>query len=92
MNKANAETAAFLKKYFDVSSSTIPTDVFITRMLQEYSNVLGNENVDQIAEDFTYKIHELFDPEYVDTRDLIHRTKTSGMIGLILQVFKDIKS
>ena len=91
-SKAHSETLTFLKKYFDLNSSAIRTEVFIHRILQEYEGLWGTDNVEQIIEDFTYKIHEIFDSELIDTRDLMQRTKNDGMIGLILQIFKEIKN
>lgn len=60
--------------------------------MREYETLWGTQNVDKIFDDFTYKISDIFGCDYVDLRELARLTKEDGMIGLILRIFKEIKS
>jgi hypothetical protein len=89
--KAHSETYNFLKKYFSSSTKEIPLELFIKRIMHEYESLWGTQNVDKIFDDFAYKVEDIFG-DIVDVRELIRVTREDGMIGLILRVFKEIKS
>lgn len=44
-------------------------------MLRDYEYLWGNQNVDKIFDDFSYKIADIFGSEYVDLRELARVTK-----------------
>lgn len=61
--------------------------------MQEYEHLWGTQNAAKIFEDFTYKISDLFGGyDTIDLRELVWITREDGMIGLILKIFKDIRS
>lgn len=60
--------------------------------MRDYEYLWGNQNVDKIFDDFTYKIADIFGCDYVDLRELGRITKEDGMIGLILRIFKEVKN
>lgn len=61
--------------------------------MQEYEKLWGTQNAATILEDFIYKISDIFGgQEKIDLRELVWITKEDGMIGLILKIFKDIRS
>jgi len=70
---------------------TIPTEDFISRILQEYGNLWDNQNLEQLLEDFTYKVNEMFGIDGIDPKALIIKTRTDGMLGLIMTIFKELK-
>ena len=59
--------------------------------MREFEQLWGNENSDRVFNDFNYKLYEAFG-EQVRMRDLIIQTKDDGMIGLILETFKQVKN
>lgn len=83
------ETQNFLGKYFQ-NTSAIPTELFIESIMREYEHLWGTQNSNKVFEDFNYKIYEIFG-DSVPVYDLIKRTINDGMIGLILEIFKQIK-
>lgn len=85
--KAHAETLKFLKKYFGMDY-LIPTEDFISKILNEYGSLWDNQNLEQLLEDFTYKVNEIFGVDGIDPKALIVKTKTDGMLGLIMTIFK----
>lgn len=85
--KAHSQTLKFIKKYFD-PNYIIPTDQFISKILQEYGNMWDNQNLQQLLEDFTYKVNEMFGVDGVDPKALVMITKNDGMLGLIMNIFK----
>lgn len=92
ISKAHPETIAFIKKYFETVNLEVPLERFISKIMQEYETLWGTQNADKIFDDFTYKVAEIFGNEYVDLRELVRITREDGMIGLILRIFKEIKS
>ena len=48
---------------------------FIQCVLRDYEHLWGNQNVDKIFDDFTYKVADIFGYEYVDLRELGRITK-----------------
>lgn len=60
--------------------------------MQEFEALWGTQNAQKILDDFTYKIADIFNSDYIDLRELVRLTKEDGMIGLILRIFKEIKS
>jgi hypothetical protein len=88
--KAHSETLKFLKKYFDINH-LIPTEDFICKILHEYGNMWDNQNLEQLLEDFTYKVNEIFGIDGIDPKALIIKTKTDGMLGLIMTIFKELR-
>jgi hypothetical protein len=50
-----------------------------------------NQNLEQLLEDFTYKVNEIFGIDGIDPKALIIKTKTDGMLGLIMTIFKELR-
>ena len=69
----------------------IQTEDFIRKILQEYGNMWDNQNLEQLLEDFTYKVNEIFGIDGIDPKALIIKTKTDGMLGLIMTIFRELK-
>lgn len=84
--RGHSETVEFLKSYFDLESP-IPLGSFMERIIQRYSTLWENQDIEQILEHLTYKIAEYFDGESVDPRELLRCTRENGMIGFILEIF-----
>lgn len=63
--------------------------MFIDRLIQDYGDLWGNQNAEQLMDHFSWKISEIFGDNVIP-RDLITMTKDNGIIGLILQVFQSI--
>lgn len=53
--RVHSETISFLKKYFDYDNQ-IPIDIFIDRLVQDYGDLWGNQNADQLMDHFSWKI------------------------------------
>lgn len=50
-----------------------------------------NQNLEQLLEDFTYKVNEMFGVDGIDPKALVIATKNDGMLGLIMNIFKELK-
>lgn len=46
----------------------IPVQTFIERVIQDYEDLWGNQNVEQMMESFAYKVTDIFGVEGVDAR------------------------
>ena len=72
--RGHSETVEFLKSYFDLESP-IPLNNFMDRIIQRYSTLWENQDIEQILEHLTYKIAEYFDGDTIDPRELIRCTR-----------------
>ncbi len=50
-----------------------------------------NQTLEQWLEEFTYKVNEMFGIDGIDPKALIVATKDNGMLGLIMNIFKEIR-
>jgi hypothetical protein len=89
--KAHEETLLFIKKYFDFDSP-IPVGQFIDRLLREYEALWEKFNINQIIDQFTAEICDIFGGDSIEPRELVGATRENGMLGLILHVFKLISN
>ena len=75
MQRAHPETLEFIRKNFREIDQDVPFEKFIQTILRDYEHLWGNQNVDKIFDDFTYKIADIFGSDYVDLRELTRITR-----------------